>query len=78
MVAFDLIELQGDDLRKEPLFNRKQRLVQLLGPGPQAIVYNEHITHDGPTLSTPAALASRASFLSGWTSLIAAVRPRPG
>jgi ATP-dependent DNA ligase len=24
--------------------------VQLLGPGPQAIVYNEHITHDGPTV----------------------------
>jgi bifunctional non-homologous end joining protein LigD len=50
MVAFDLIELQGNDLRKEPLFNRKQRLAQLLARGPEAIVYNEHITHDGPTV----------------------------
>ena len=50
MVAFDLIELQGDDLRNEPLFNRKQRLAQILARGPETIVYNEHITHDGPTV----------------------------
>jgi ATP-dependent DNA ligase len=25
MMAFDLIALQGEDLRNEPLFNRKQR-----------------------------------------------------
>ena len=30
MVAFDLLELQGDDLRKEPLFNRKQRLAGIV------------------------------------------------
>jgi ATP-dependent DNA ligase len=29
MVAFDMLELQGDDLRKEPVFNRKQRLSRL-------------------------------------------------
>ena len=50
LAAFDLIELQGDDLRKEPLFNRKQRLARILSSGPEAIVYNEHITHDGPTV----------------------------
>jgi bifunctional non-homologous end joining protein LigD len=50
MVAFDLIELQGDDLRNEPLFNRKQRLARILARGPEAIVYNEHVTHDGPTV----------------------------
>ena len=49
MVAFDLIELQGDDLRKEPLFNRKQRLARILSSA-EVIVYNEHITHDGPTV----------------------------
>jgi ATP-dependent DNA ligase len=48
LAAFDLIELQAADLRKEPLFNRKQRLARLLSGGPEAIVYNEHITHDGP------------------------------
>jgi len=50
LAAFDLIELQGDELRKEPLFNRKQRLARILSSGPEAIVYNEHITHDGPTV----------------------------
>jgi len=45
--AFDLIELHADDLRKEPLFNRKQRLARILSGGRDAIVYNEHITHDG-------------------------------
>jgi len=48
LAAFDLIELQADDVRKEPLFNRKQRLARLLSSGPPVIVYNEHITHDGP------------------------------
>jgi bifunctional non-homologous end joining protein LigD len=50
LAAFDLIELQAADLRKEPLFNRKQRLARILSGGPKAIVYNEHITHDGPTV----------------------------
>lgn len=50
LAAFDLIELQADDLRKEPLFNRKQRLAKILAGGEEAIVYNEHITHDGPTV----------------------------
>jgi ATP-dependent DNA ligase len=34
----------------EPLFNRKQRLSRILSGSPDAIVYNEHITHDGPTV----------------------------
>lgn len=45
LAAFDLIELQGDDL---PLFNRKQRLARILERGREAIIFNEHITHDGP------------------------------
>jgi len=50
LVAFDLLELEGDDLRNEPLFNRKQRLARILSRGPGAIIYNEQITHDGPTV----------------------------
>jgi hypothetical protein len=30
------------------LFNRKQRLARILTGAPSSIVYNEHITHDGP------------------------------
>jgi bifunctional non-homologous end joining protein LigD len=64
LVAFDLITLQGDDLRNEKLVDRKRRLVKLLAANHHhpaklpsgakllanagtAIVYNEHLEHDG-------------------------------
>ena len=43
LVAFDLIELQADDLRDLPLEQRKQRLAKLLARGGGAITYNEHL-----------------------------------
>jgi bifunctional non-homologous end joining protein LigD len=48
LIAFDLIELQGDDLRDKPLEHRKQRLAKLLARGGGAITSNEHLAHDGP------------------------------
>jgi ATP-dependent DNA ligase len=49
MYAFDLIELDGEDMRREPLELRKVTLNVLLGrraaPG---IRFNEHIEEDGP------------------------------
>ena len=48
LIAFDLIELQGDDLRDKPLEHRKQRLAKLLARGDAAITYDEHLAHDGP------------------------------
>jgi bifunctional non-homologous end joining protein LigD len=50
LVAFDLIELQADDLRDLPLEQRKQRLAKLLARGGDAIAYNEHLEHDGPAV----------------------------
>jgi hypothetical protein len=50
LVAFDLIELQADDLRNEPLAHRKQRLAKLLARGSCAITYNEYLEHDGPAV----------------------------
>jgi hypothetical protein len=47
LVAFDLIELQADDLRDEPLEQRKQRLAKLLARGGAAITYSEHLSHEG-------------------------------
>src|SRR4051794_30373738 len=46
--AFDLIQLQDDDLRDEPLVKRKQRLAKMLGSGGGGIAYNEHLEGDGP------------------------------
>jgi bifunctional non-homologous end joining protein LigD len=50
LYAFDLIELDGDDLRHEPLDVRKATLRSLLvkvGPG---LRWNEHIEGDGETI----------------------------
>jgi bifunctional non-homologous end joining protein LigD len=48
LTAFDLIELQADDLRDEPLERRKQRLAKMLARSGEAITYNEHLSHEGP------------------------------
>src|SRR5262245_27833590 len=50
LYAFDLIELDGDDLRREPLDVRKATLRSLLvktGPG---LRWNEHIEGDGASI----------------------------
>jgi ATP-dependent DNA ligase len=50
LVAFDLIELEGEDLRDEPLERRKQRLAKLLARGGEAITFSEHLNHEGPAV----------------------------
>jgi bifunctional non-homologous end joining protein LigD len=47
MVAFDLIELDCEDLRRSPIEHRKRKLAMLVrGPRP-GIVVNEHYEADG-------------------------------
>jgi bifunctional non-homologous end joining protein LigD len=47
LVAFDLIELEGEDLRRSPIEYRKHKLAKLVrGPHP-GIVLNEHYEGDG-------------------------------
>jgi ATP-dependent DNA ligase len=47
LYAFDLLELNGMDLRPLPLAERKAKLAQLLGRAPAGIVFNEHNDEDG-------------------------------
>ncbi|MGE0037470.1 MAG: hypothetical protein AB7S93_17785 [Xanthobacteraceae bacterium] len=47
LFAFDLVELDGQDLRREPLLTRKTTLLSLLKAAPHGILYNEHIEGDG-------------------------------
>ena len=42
LCAFDLLELNGEDLRREPIESRKHELVQLLSTAPSAVVFNHH------------------------------------
>src|SRR5207302_1519190 len=49
MWVFDLIELDGDDLRREPLQVRKATLMSLLSRVTSGLRFNEHMDHeDGP------------------------------
>jgi len=50
LYAFDLIELNGDDLRREPLEVRKATLASVLTKAAPGLRFNEHIEKDGPTV----------------------------
>src|SRR5262249_2225466 len=50
LYAFDLIELNGDDLRRDPLEVRKARLASVLAKASPGLRFNEHIEADGPTV----------------------------
>jgi len=45
--VFDLLELNGRDLRKEPLRHRKEILKRLLQSPPRAIRYSDHVVGHG-------------------------------
>jgi hypothetical protein len=49
LYAFDLVELNGDDLRCDPLAVRKATLASLLGRAAPGLRFNEHLNEqDGP------------------------------
>jgi bifunctional non-homologous end joining protein LigD len=47
LVAFDLIELNGNDLRRDPIERRKAALAKLLSRAAPRIQFNEHLEEDG-------------------------------
>jgi bifunctional non-homologous end joining protein LigD len=48
MWAFDIIELNGDDLRREPLERRKAALARVLARAGHGVQLNEHLEAEGP------------------------------
>jgi bifunctional non-homologous end joining protein LigD len=50
LYAFDLIELNGDDLRPDPLEGRKATLEMILAKAGPGIRFNEHLEGDGETV----------------------------
>jgi bifunctional non-homologous end joining protein LigD len=49
LYAFDLIELDGDDLRRDPLVVRKATLASVLARAAPGLRFNEHLdAEDGP------------------------------
>jgi bifunctional non-homologous end joining protein LigD len=47
LYAFDLLELNGNDLKREPFEVRKATLASLLRSCSPGVRLNEHLTHDG-------------------------------
>jgi bifunctional non-homologous end joining protein LigD len=48
--AFDLLELDGEDLTHLPQIERKAKLAQLIGKGSGSLRYSEHVVGDGERL----------------------------
>ena len=66
MWAFDLIELNGDDLRREPLERRKSLARLWLVPGP-GVRLNKHLEAEGPLLFEHRAGVWEAHQASDWS-----------
>ena len=50
LCAFDLLEVNGEDIRREPIEDRKRRLAGLLRLPHDGIALNEHYEGDGATI----------------------------
>jgi bifunctional non-homologous end joining protein LigD len=50
LFAFDLLELDGKDLRREPIEARKSALARLIPPELAGLAFAEHLEDDGPTV----------------------------
>ena len=50
LYGFDLLALDGADLRELPLIQRKRLLARLIGRAKHAIRFVEHLTDDGATV----------------------------
>jgi bifunctional non-homologous end joining protein LigD len=70
LYAFDLIELNlnGDDLRRDPLEVRKATLANILARAGHGIWFNDHIEGDGPTVFAHACKLGLDGEVVGWSA----------
>ena len=64
LYAFDLLELDGEDLRGLPLGDRKERLARLLGGRRLGIVLSDHTGEDGATIFRQACVMGLEGIVS--------------
>jgi hypothetical protein len=64
LYAFDLIELNGDDLRHDPLEVRKATPANILARADRRIWFNDHIQDDGPIVFKHACKLGLESIVS--------------
>jgi bifunctional non-homologous end joining protein LigD len=66
LCSFDLIELNGDDLRNMPLERRKATLAELLRGVDDGIAYNQHFAGDGAGIFQHACALGCEGIVSKW------------
>jgi bifunctional non-homologous end joining protein LigD len=64
--AFDLLSLDGKDLRKEPLSKRKEKLRKLMAAKGVSdfLIYSDHVVGDGPAFFEKASAAQLEGIMS--------------
>jgi ATP-dependent DNA ligase len=77
LYAFDLIELNGDDLRSDALEGRKATLEMILSKAGPGIRFNEHMEGDGETVFRHACKLGLEGIVSseGTLPIVLAARP---
>jgi bifunctional non-homologous end joining protein LigD len=79
LCAFDLLQVDGRDLRREPLEARKRALAKLLRRSHCSLLVNEHFRRRRcDCISKPAASAAKALYRSGWSRPTVPAAPRIG
>ncbi|XBQ16721.1 MAG: non-homologous end-joining DNA ligase [Oceanicaulis sp.] len=64
LFCFDLLKLDGEDLRNTPLVERKKKLAQLLNGAPDALRYADHVSEDGDKVFERACEAGAEGVIS--------------
>jgi bifunctional non-homologous end joining protein LigD len=77
LYAFDLIELNGDDLRRDPLEGRKATLEMMLAKAGPGIRFNEHIEGEGETVFRHACKLGLEGIVSKGRAHLTAPAARP-
>jgi bifunctional non-homologous end joining protein LigD len=75
LCAFDLIELDAEDLRPEPWVTRKATLASVVAKGSPGILLNENFEHDGPTVFAHACKLGLEGIVSKREGLALSLRP---
>ncbi|MCL2445849.1 MAG: non-homologous end-joining DNA ligase [Oscillospiraceae bacterium] len=63
-IAFDLLSLNGNDLRDTPLLQRKAKLENLLANAPDSLQYSQHWTENGQQLFNQACAAGLEGIIA--------------
>jgi bifunctional non-homologous end joining protein LigD len=65
-IAFDLLAIDGDDLTRQPLLERKRRLRRIMPRIPSRVLYHDHIERRGRDLFTTVCRSDLEGMVAKW------------